>query len=318
VRSYTPGNPLVFSHIPKSAGTSLGAALDQVLQPKVAVHGGIDTALFGGYDDIEGISPIFRAGIYLTPEDLPADAELVTAHVAPGTTTARYPDADHLSVLRVPQVRFLSQWLHSRSLSDFTLRRWGPSGDAFRAGRLPIRQYLEHAKVAPSVDNTITRFLAWPHPALSRMEFIRESDDEALYDAALARLESFAHVNLVENPRFMTDIADWLGTELPNVQLNERTSVLPKYRTDLADELDPKTRELLDHRHRIDVRLWKHVAARVLPTTDPDVVLEKAFDKAVKRYNEVLAAPYDASLLRRAVYAAWDLKSKVTGSRVSA
>jgi hypothetical protein len=31
----------------------------------------------------------------------------------------------------------------------------------------------------------------------------------------------------------------------------------------------------------------------------------------VKRYNEVLHAPYDASLLRRAVYAAWDIKAKV-------
>ena len=309
MRSYGPGNPLVFSHIPKSAGTSLGAALEQVLQPKVTVPGGIDTALFGGYDDLDHISPVFRAGIYLTPDDMPADAELVTAHVSPGTTTVRYPGADHISVLRVPQVRFLSQWLHSRSLSDFTLRRWGPTGDAFRAGRLPIREYLAHPKVAPSVDNTITRFLAWPHPALHRMEFIPESDDDALYERALERLDSFAHVNLVENPRFLADISVWLGADLPQVQLNERTSVLPKYRTDLAGELDPQTRELLDHRHRIDVRLWKHVAAQVLPDTDPDVVLAKAFDKAVKRYNEVLHAPYDASLLRRTVYAAWDIKT---------
>ncbi len=176
MRSFSPGSPLVFSHIPKTAGTSLGAALVQVLQPKVSVVSGFDTALFGGYDDIEHISPIFRAGVYLSPEDLPADAELVSAHIAPGTTTVRYPGADHISVLRVPQVRFLSQWLHSRALTEFTLRRWGPTGDAFRAGRLPVRGYLNHPKVAPSVDNTITRFLAWPHPALSRMEFIADSD----------------------------------------------------------------------------------------------------------------------------------------------
>ena len=317
MRTYGPGNPLVFSHIPKTAGTSLGAALDQVLKPKVAVHGGIDTALFGGYDDLEGISPIFRAGIYLSPEDLPADAELVTAHVAPGTTTVRYPGADHISVLRVPQVRFLSQWLHSRSLTEFTLRRWGPSGDAFRAGRLPVRGYLEHAKVAPSVDNTFTRFLAWPHPALSRTEFIAESDDDALVEAAIARLDSFAHVNLVENPSFMADISGWLGAELPTVQLNERTFVLPSMRADLRAELDPGTRELLDHRRRLDVRLWNHVAERVLPDTDHDVVLEKAFEKAVKRYNEVLQAPYDPGLLRSVVYGAYELKAKVTRSRVT-
>lgn len=317
VRSYGPGNPLVFSHIPKTAGTSLGTALDQVLKPAVAVHGGIDTALFGGYDDIEGISPIFRAGIYLSPEDLPADAELVTAHVAPGTTTARYPGADHISVLRVPQVRFLSQWLHSRSLTEWTLRRWGPSGDAFRAGRLPVRGYLDHAQVAPSVDNTITRFLAWPHPALSRTEFIAESDDDALVGAAIDRLDSFAHVNLVENPSFMAEVSAWLGAELPSVQLNERTYVLPSMRTDLATQLDPATRELLDHRCRLDVRVWNHVAARVLPDTDPAVVLAKAFDKAVKRYNDVLQAPYDPGLLRKVVYGAYEVKARLGRSRAA-
>ncbi|HET9419926.1 MAG TPA: hypothetical protein VFO49_02230 [Nocardioides sp.] len=317
MRRYGPGNPLVFSHIPKTAGTSLGAALEQALKPEVAVLGGIDTALFGGYDDIEGISPIFRAGIYLTPYEMPEDASLVTAHVAPGTTMARYPGADHITVLRTPQVRMLSQWLHSRSLSEFTLRRWGPSGDAFRAGRQPLRGYLDHAKVAPSVDNTITRFLAWPHPALDRTEFIAEADDDALVDAAIARLDSFAHVNLLENPRFMTDISEWLGAELRDPQLNERTSVLPSQRADLALELDAETRAHLDHRCRLDVRVWNHVAARVLPDKDPAAVLDAAFEKSVKRYDELLQRPYDASLLRRVVEGAYELKAKVTGSRVT-
>jgi hypothetical protein len=289
MRAYGPGNPLVFSHIPKTAGTSLGAALDQVLQPAVAVHGGIDTALFGGYDDLESISPAMRAGIYLSPEDLPADASLVTAHVAPGTTTVRYPGADHITVLRTPQVRMLSQWLHSRSLSEFTLRHWGPSGDAFRAGRQPVRGYLNHAKVAPSVDNTITRFLTWPHPALARTEFIAEADDDALVEAAITRLESFAHVNLVENPAFMSEISAWL---------------------------DAETRELLDHRCRLDVRVWNHVAARVLPDADPAAVLGAALERAVKRYDELLHRPYDASLLRRVVEGAYELKAKVSRTRV--
>jgi len=317
MRSYGPGSPLVFSHIPKTAGTSLGAALEQVLQPEVAVLGGIDTALLGGYDDLEGISPIFRAGIYLTPEELPADASLVTAHLAPGTTTVRYPGADHITVLRAPQVRMLSQWMHSRSLSEFTLRRWGPSGDAFRAGRQPLRGYLDHAKVAPTVDNTITRFLAWPHPALARTEFIAESDDDALVDAAIARLDSFAHVNLLENPRFMADISAWLGAELRDPQLNERTSVLPSMRADLVAELDADTRAHLDHRCRLDVRVWNHVAAQVLPDKDPAAVLEAAFEKSVKRYDELLQRPYDASLLRRVVEGAYELKAKVSRTRVT-
>ena len=315
MRTYGPGNPLVFSHIPKTAGTSLSAALDQVLKPAVAVHGGIDTALFGGYDDIDGISPALRAGIYFSPDELPADATLVTAHIAPATTTARYPGADHITVLRTPQVRLLSQWLHSRSLSEFTLRHWGPSGDAFRAGRQPLQEYLQNPMVAPSVDNTITRFLAWPHPALARMEFIKESDDDALVEAAVARLDSFAHVNLVENPAFMADLSAWLGADLPDTQLNERTSVLPNMRPDLAKELDAETRALLDHRCRLDVRVWSHVAERVLPDADPAAVLEEAFQRAVERYAEMLRHPYDAGLVRRVVEGLYEMKARVSGSR---
>ena len=315
MRSYGPGSPLVFSHIPKTAGTSLGAALDRVLKPAVAVHGGIDTALFGAYDDIDGISPGLRAGIYLSPEELPADASLVTAHVAPGTTTVRYPGADHITVLRTPQVRLLSQWLHCRSLSEFTLRHWGRSGDAFRAGRRPLRDYLNQAAVAPSVDNTITRFLAWPHPALARTEFIAEADDDALVASAVERLDGFAHVNLVENPAFITELSTWLGADLPDAQLNERTSVPPRWRPDLGAELTPQSRELLDHRCRLDVRVWNHVAGQVLPDSDAAAVLEAAFEKSVRRYAEILRRPYDASLLRKAVEGLYDAKSRLTGLR---
>jgi hypothetical protein len=218
-------------------------------------------------------------------------------------------------VLRTPQVRLLSQWLHSRSLSEFTLRHWGPSGDAFRAGRQPLLTYLNNPKVAPSVDNTITRFLAWPHPALARMEFIPESDDDALVEAAIARLDSFAHVNLVENPAFMADLSTWLGAELPDTQLNERTSVLPKMRPDLTKELDAETRALLDHRCRLDVRVWTYVAERVLPDADSAAVLEEAFQRAVGRYAEMLQHPYDASLVRRVVEGLYEMKARLPGSK---
>lgn len=315
MRSYGPGNPLVFSHIPKTAGTSLGAALEQVIRPEVAVRGGIDTSLFGGYDRTEGVSPIVLAGVYWKPEDLPGDASLVTAHIAPATTQARYPGADHVTVLRTPQVRVLSQWLHSRSLSEFTLRHWGPSAEAFRAGRRPLLDYLQNPMVAPSVDNTITRFLAWPHPALKRTEFVAEADDDAVVAAAVDRLAGFGHVDLVENRDFLRDLSAWLGAELPDTQLNERTSVLPQWRPDLSAELDAPTRELLDHRCRLDVRVWEHVAQRVLPGADTDTVRAEAFETAVGRYAEILRRPYDASRKRRVVEGLYDLKVRLSGSR---
>lgn len=306
MRAYGPGDPLVFNHIPKTAGTSLGAALRQALRPAVCVQG-IDTSLFGGYDDVDAVRPSMRGYIFLTPDDLPADAALVAGHIAPGTTARRYPGADHITVLRAPQVRLLSQWLHSRSVSELSLRHWGPAGDAFRAGWRPLRDYLHHRKIAPSIDNTITRFLAFPSPLLQRQEFIDERHDEELFAAAVARLDSFAHVDVIENRAFITELGDWLGVELPPVRLNERTSVPPRRRPDLAAELDPATRELLDTRCRIDVRIWTHVAERAMPAADAASLLTAGVDGAVQRYAAMLRTPYDVRRARRVVERAYEV-----------
>src|SRR4051794_32591010 len=120
MREYRPGRPLVFNHIPKSAGSSVQAALRASLEPTVFVRG-LDLALVGGYDDIESVRGTARTPFYFAPEELPADATLVAGHISPGTTMARYPTADHIILLRVPQLRLISAWLHGRSLSEFDL-----------------------------------------------------------------------------------------------------------------------------------------------------------------------------------------------------
>lgn len=317
MREYGPGRPLVFNHIPKTAGTSLGAALAGVLRPTVVVQG-IDASLFGGYDDVDGIRPAARSSVFLSPEDLPADATLVAGHIAPGTTEVRYPGADHITVLRVPQVRLLSQWLHSRGVTELSLRHWGPAGDAFRAGWRPMREYLQHRRIAPSVDNTMTRFFAYPHPLLQRQEFIAERDDDELFAAAAARLDGFGHVDIVENKAFLDELGRWLGAPLPQTQLNERTAVPPRMRPDLDAELDGDTRALLDHRHRLDVRLWEHVARQVLPDADAPALLGRTVDAAVERYRAMLQRPYRVTPVRRVAERAYDLRARVGPRRRSA
>lgn len=317
MREYGPGHPLVFNHIPKTAGTSLGAALQAVLQPDVAVQG-IDVSLFGGYDDVDSIRPTMRPYVFLSPEELPADASLVAGHIAPGTTSVRYPGADHITVLRAPQVRLLSQWLHSRGVTELSLRHWGPAGDAFRAGWRPLREYLQHRGIAPSVDNTMTRFFAYPHALLQRQEFIAERDDAALFDAAVARLDSFQHVNVVENTAFLAELGEWLGAELPQRQLNERMSVPPRMRPDLTAELDAETRALLDHRHRIDARLWTHVVQRVLPDADAAALLGQTIERAVERYRAMLERPYQVSPVRRIAEGVFELRARADRRRRSA
>lgn len=309
-RQYGPGNPLVFSHIPKTAGTSLRVALEEALKPAVFVQG-VDTSLLAGYDDLDAISPVERASLFLSPDELAADATLVAGHIGPATTMARYPGADHITVLRAPQVRILSQWLHGRALTEFNLRHWGPNAEAFRIAWRPLGDYLEHAMLAPNIDNTITRFLAWPHPALSRTSFIAESDEQAVLSAALDRLDTFGYVNVVENPRFQEELGAWLGRELPATRANERTAVPKRKRPDMSVELDDRTRELLAHRTRLDTRIWQSVAARVLPDADTGHVLDSALRKTVDRYQAMLRQPAEPLTLRSAVARAYEVGIKL-------
>ena len=310
MREYGPGRPLVFSHIPKTAGTSLRAALRENLQPTVYVDG-IDSSLWGGHDDYEAINPSMRSNIYRAPEDLPADATLVAAHISPGTTMQRYPGADHITVLRTPQVRLISQFLHCRGVTDFDLRRWGSVGDAFRAGWGPLSDFLRDPMVAPNVDNTITRFLTWPNPLLGKTTFIDEAHDDELFSAAISRLEAFGHVNVVENPAFMAELGAWLGMSLPEKRLNERLSVPRRMRPDLESELDASTRSLLDYRCRIDTRVWAHALRQVRLDADPRQVGAAAMQKAVDRYSTMLREPDQTRLTRRAVTRLYDVSTRL-------
>lgn len=296
---------VVFSHIPKSAGTSVTGALQRALQPERAVYY-LDRSLVGGYDDYSQINAKALSRFVFSPEDLP-DADYVSGHISPGTTMPRYPDAPHVVILRNPQTRMISQWVHGRSLTEIQLRHWGPAY-AFRVARWPLARYLDHANIAPNVDNTITRFLTWPHAALAPDRFIEESDDELLFETAVKTLDSFLHANVVENKNFLDELGTALGVTLTDERLNDRSAHPPVVPTDLGTELDESTRALLDHRTRIDLRIWKHVASQVLPDADLDAVLDAGLQDSIRRYSALPAAPPPDGLVRRT--AEWAFRTK--------
>jgi hypothetical protein len=308
MREFPPGRPLVFCHIPKSAGTSLTAALVEVLQPERLVVG-VDLTLLGGYE-LDGLGAIVRAGIIASPDDLPADATLVAGHISPGTTMTRFPDADHVTTLRNPRNRVASQWIHSRAMTEWDLRHWGTVGTAFRLGWLPFADYLRQEVIAPNVDNTITRFLAWPHALLKRDAFIEERHDDELLAVAMDRLEQFDHVGVVENPAFLAELGAWLGRDLRDTRQNERAFIPPRRRPDLDEEMSPSTVDLLDHRTRIDRQLWFHVAGKALGD-DPDDLLRSSWEKSIARYAGAMDHRDESRLRRKIAVALYELKARI-------
>ena len=305
----SPQRPIVFNHVPKCAGTSVRNAIIAALPPDATTVYRVDVSLVGGYDRFDALRPRAAATFVHSPEEMPLGAELVTGHVAPGTTRPRYDERQEVTVLRHPGLRLLSQWVHSRALSDFDLRHFGHAGStAFRVARGRLGDYLEHAMIAPNIDNTITRFLTWPHPRISPTAFIEERHDEEILDAALASIDRFDHVGLVEDPRFLERLGSAVGLTLADTRLNERRSVPRARRPHMSAELAGRTEELLARRTRLDEQLWIHVARRAMPDVEPEHVLKLTWERALQRYDAALTAPYETRPVRRAaelVYGAY-------------
>lgn len=295
--TYGSGNPLVFTHLPKTAGTSLREGLVAALRPE-AVFTGVDRSTFGSFTDFASMRAVDPAQVVHEPTDIPADVAFVSGHIAPSTTRARFPGADHLTVLRAARTRLLSTWLFSRAHTDLMLRRWGSYADWIRAARGSLSSYVDNPLIAPHTDNAMTRQLLWPHPALPDQGFIDPADDDALVEQALSVLDGFAHVGVVEDPAMLARIGGWLGVEVPRMRLNEARSLPAAARADVHAEADAAA-ELMWQRSRIDHRVWSAVVSRVLPDADPAAWEEQALVQALDRQASATARAPLSGLPRR-------------------
>ena len=213
---------------------------------------------------------------------------MVAGHLSPGTTSratrARITSRPcgtktpgHLAVDR-QSVAFR---LRSPALGEFA--------EAFRVGRRPLGEYLHQEMIAPNIDNTITRFLVWPHPLLHQTRFIEPRHDEELFAMAVDRLDSFAHVGMTEDASFMSNLGGWLGRELHETRLNERTAIPRSRRRTCPWSF-----------HLTPLSSWRFVrgsisgcgpmAPRKTLDADPTRVLSASWEKAMSRYADTPAS----------------------------
>jgi hypothetical protein len=308
-----PHTPLVFTHIPKTAGTSLREAVVASLEPEV-VFNGFGRVMLGSFSDVDSLHPSVRRQIALEPDELPADAQFVSGHIAPSATRARYPEADHFTVLREPRVRLISTWLFARAHSDFNLRHWGGLADWMRAARSNLVDYISNPLVAAHVDNGIVRLLLWPHDLIPNDDFIDPAYDDELFEEAVAMLDTFEYVGIVEAPDWVTGFGEWLGRPITLPRLNEVGVRGQPDSLDLAAEVSCDAADILRWRTRIDERLWRHLAARVFPAAEVDEVAERAYRKAVERYSVLVTQPVRLNYRRRILEGSYSLVTRLKAS----
>lgn len=298
--------PLVYNHIPKTAGTALREAISSGLRDAQVVHV-LDHVMFGDFTDFRSIAPAMRSQIVATPSELPEFADFVTGHISPWTTRRRYPRARHLTALREPRSRLVSQWLFNRAHTDFMIRHWGNFDAWFKIGRASLSEWLDSTTTVPISDNAITRFLVWPTEIVPANDFIHPETDQRVLAAARESLARFDHIALVEDPHMTERLGAWLGRELIFERHNDVRPMPRHLRPRLIDEVSAN-RKRIEHLTRLDTVLWREVAATLMPTRDLAALADDTFDGSLTRSQQALDAPTPSQPLRRLAEIAYGMR----------
>jgi hypothetical protein len=253
--------PLAFMHIPKTSGTALMSALAASLNPSAVVMG-FDHCLFGSFSSFSTFSVSEQRRIYRSSNDLPTGKELIMGHFAFSTLREAYPNAQIFTVLRDPISRVLSHWLFWRQHTDLLLAPLGEWAAFVRYSRQPLARFLNQPLIACQIDNLALRMLLWPNPLIKPDQFIDPVHDEHLVREAIARLDTFDFVDIIENDKFLQNLEHRFGRAFSYIRSNETNAIPREFRSPLHRELTSEAQELLEARTRLDLRLWTAIANR--------------------------------------------------------
>lgn len=250
--------PIIFLHIPKTAGTSIRRAV-QVATCAASAGEGFDLCTFGNAFENRKENLPYRNSFYLNPGEFPNNISFFSGHIALSSLKAAYPTSSIFTILREPRSRILSTWLFWRSLPDSVLAPWSEWGDRLAVARDTLSHFLTDPRIACQTDNLCLRMLVWPHPRLPDADFIPPEADDELLDAAHRALKRLDFVGCVEDPALATRLAKFIGADIvidhENATQKSPSAPIPV----LGEELDSSTLALLGSRSRLDAVLWKRV-----------------------------------------------------------
>jgi len=285
-----PNRPLLFLHIPKSAGTSFTQSLAAAVRPRKPILGAFDSALFGTFNDFESMSPAERERIYIGSRRLPEDADFVAGHIALKTFLDAYPNGQLVTIMREPISRLLSHWAYWRSQKDEDLVAVGSWAERVRIARRPLHDFLRSDAIIWTTDNLYVRMLLHPHPNIPLSGCISRENDAYLLQEALRALRRFSLIDFLENPAFTAQVSSWLGVPFALSKDNVTTAVAQEHYTTLYDELGADTLTLLEERTRLDRALWLHVLHSRQPKLDSSTIERAAIIRTILRMERLLRA----------------------------
>ena len=199
------------------------------------------------------------------------------------------PEAQRITFLREPWSRVLSHWLFWRQQTEDDLAVWGYWADRMKRCRGPLHAFLDDPLVACQTDNLTLRMLLWPHPLLPDGDFIDPANDAQLLSDATKRLAAFDFIDIIEGGKFLKRLEAWLGQPFHYQRQNETNRIAQEFRSPLHAELTDRAFDLLDRRSRLDLHLWRLIAARHIPTPEIPRLREHALMTNIARYGVLMA-----------------------------
>lgn len=247
-------------HIPKSAGSSVSAALMAALDDRTWSPYDFDPAMFGPLHD-EPVPQTEMPRVLPDPARL-RDYDAASGHYALSTMLVGFDPADIVMLLREPRTRLLSHYEYWRGLpanlrdADST---WSVTA---YARELDFDGWLLDPRTAYQSDNVVLRTLLDGNASIPDNDFIDPADLPALTTAALRRAASLGWVDVVERGSAM-----WNGLsqrisrplERPELNTTQRRADLP---TDVSAVFSDLAVEALHHRTVADRSIWAAAARR--------------------------------------------------------
>ncbi len=281
-------HPLIYLHIPKTAGSSLAEGFQAAIHPHQVVRG-FDSVVFGDFDAFSTLSPEIRAHVY-NGLPLPPSADFVAGHFAYPHLKRVYPDGAFFTVLREPICRLLSLWLFWRSHDTQVLAPWGAWADRVRLAWGSLGDFLRAPEVYCQIDNVVLRMLLSPHPLIPVNAPISERHDATLLRQARSVLMRFGFTDIVENPNLAARISRWLERDFRLPKQNETPAMPVERQGNLALELDREALALLESHTRLDRILWRELVRERMPALAPEQWERQILLRQSSRFSLLLRA----------------------------
>ncbi len=275
-------------HIPKSAGSSVSAALESALDDRTWSPYDFDPALFGPLRD-EPVPPTEVPRVLPDPARL-ADYDAASGHYALSTMLAGFEAADIVMLLREPRSRLLSHYEYWRGLPADLRDSNSTWSVTAHARELDFGDWLCDPRSAYQSDNVVIRTLLDGHSAIPDDDFIAPGDLSTLTKAALRRAAMLGWVDVVERGAAMWDgLSERIGRSLARSVVNEtsRRADLP---TNVSAVLADQSVEALHRRTLGDRAIWV-AAAKRRGVEDVELLAERTWYRRLGETLEAQSSP---------------------------